>query len=280
MGGLTCIHVSTPLCTGELYLHGAHVSAWQPQGQPHPVVWVSSRALFAPGKPIRGGVPICFPWFGPNASRPKAPMHGFARTQEWTLLHLAREDDGTVVARLLLEANDVSRGFEVDHFSLEYTVRFGAMLDLALGVANTGDRPMRFEEALHTYLAVSDARRITVTGLDGAEYYDKTDGMKRKRQEGEIALVGETDRLYVNTTTEIVLDDPGWERRIAISKTGSQSSVVWNPWVARSAAIPDFGDHEWPGMTCIETVNAADNVVELVAGGRHEMTARISVVRR
>ena len=276
-GGLTCLRVATEVCRAELYLHGAQVCGWQPRNESRPVLWMSGRSQFAPGKAIRGGVPICFPWFGPNAARPDAPAHGFARTQEWRLVDVMREEDGTVMTRLSLGANDVSRALGVDEFSLEYIARFGATLDLALVVSNTGSSRFRFEEALHTYLAVSNAGHVTVSGLAGAEYYDKTDGMRRKRQEGEISIAGETDRLYVDTDTPVVLHDPGWQRRIVISKTGSRSSVVWNPWVARSAAMSDFGNEGWTGMTCIETVNAADNVVDLAPGSRHTMTARIAV---
>jgi glucose-6-phosphate 1-epimerase len=278
-GGLARLNLATPLCTAEMYLHGAHVCRWQPRSHPHPVLWMSGRSLFEPGRPIRGGVPICFPWFGPNPRQPQAPIHGVVRTQAWELEAVTVDPDGSVVAALALAANDISRAFDPAEFSLRCTVRFGATLDLALAVTNAGASAMRFEEALHTYLAVGDVRRVSVSGLDRAEYYDKTDGMKRKRQEGAVAIAAETDRLYVDTAGAITLDDPALGRRIVISKTGSQASVVWNPWIAKSAAMPDFGDEEWTGMTCVETVNAADNAVTLGPGEQHTMTATISVER-
>ncbi len=276
-GGLARLRVSTPLCTAEMYLHGAHVCRWQPHGHVHPVLWMSGRSALEPGRAIRGGIPICFPWFGPNARQPQAPIHGFARTQAWELAGVTAEPDGTIAAVLTLAANDISRAFDPAEFSLLYTVRFGATLNLGLTVTNAGASAMRFEEALHTYLAVGDVRRVGVSGLEGAEYYDKTDGMKRKRQEGAVTIGAETDRLYIDTAAAITLDDPTLGRRIVISKTGSQSSVVWNPWIAKSAAMPDFGDDEWTGMTCVETVNAADNAVTLDPGERHTMTATIGL---
>jgi glucose-6-phosphate 1-epimerase len=276
-GGLTRLSVSTRLCTAEVYLQGAHVCRWQPDGHPHPVLWMSGRSLFEPGRPIRGGVPICFPWFGPNARAPHAPIHGTARTQAWELDAVTAEPGGAIVARLSLASGDTSRAFDPAEFSLLYTVRFGSALDLALTVTNAGASAMRFEEALHTYLAVGDVSRVSVAGLDGADYYDKVDGMRRKRQAGAVTIAAETDRLYVDTTAAVTLDDPALGRRIVVSKTGSRSSVVWNPWIAKSAAMPDFGDDEWTGMTCVETANAADNAVTLDPAGRHTMAATVSV---
>jgi glucose-6-phosphate 1-epimerase len=278
-GGLARLSVATDLCKGEAYLHGAHVCGWQPRDQAHPVLWMSARSMFAAGRPIRGGVPICFPWFGPHPNRTDAPAHGFARIQPWTLDRVSTESDGTVVARFTLVSNEASRAFEADvEFEALYTVRFGAALGLELTVTNTGRAAFGFEEALHTYLAVGDARRVALGGLAGAEYYDKTDGRKRKREGDEpVRFAAETDRLYVGTAATVTLDDPDFGRRLRIAKSGSGSTVVWNPWVAKSAAMPDFGDDEWTGMACVETANAADNAVHLDAGARHAMTAAVSV---
>ena len=126
----------------------------------------------------------------------------------WELAGVTAEPDGTIAAVLTLAANDISRAFDPAEFSLLYTVRFGATLNLGLTVTNAGASAMRFEEALHTYLAVGDVRRVGVSGLEGAEYYDKTDGMKRKRQEGAVTIGAETDRLYIDTAAAITLDDP------------------------------------------------------------------------
>lgn len=277
-GGLPRLTVSTELCTAELYLLGAHLCYWQPRSAPHPVLWMSQASRFEAGAPIRGGVPICFPWFGPKAGDPAAPGHGVARIRPWTLDSVAAEPDGTVAVRLLLVSDADTRAFAPQEFTLTYTLLLGTTLSLALTVANPGPLPLSFEEALHTYLAVSDVRQVRVAGLAGATFVDKTDGAKRRTQDEPVMTIGgETDRLYLNTDTTITLTDPGFNRRINVAKTGSLASVVWNPWVAKSRAMPDFGDDEWPGMICIETVNAADNAVTLSPGERHTMTATLSV---
>jgi glucose-6-phosphate 1-epimerase len=157
-----------------------------------------------------------------------------------------------------------------------YTVRVAARLELSLRVENTGATPFTFEEALHTYLAVSDIRKVAVQGLAGVACLDKVRGMQRFTQGAEpLTFSGETDRVCLDTEAACEVDDPGLERRIRVEKSGSRTTVVWNPWVKKAQAMPDFGDDEWPGMLCIETANAAANAVTLAPGAAHEITARI-----
>jgi glucose-6-phosphate 1-epimerase len=277
-GGLPRLSVDTGICTAELYLHGAHLCRWQPRSQPHPVLWMSEASRFEAGAPIRGGVPICFPWFGPKAGDPSAPVHGVARISAWNMDGATLEADGTVNVRLSLDCGALASPHVPHDLRLAYELRLGRELSMALTVRNPSDAPAAFEEALHSYLAVGDVRRVSVAGLEGAAYLDKVDGAKRKTQaEALIAIAGETDRLYLETGAAITLTDPDLGRRIRVEKTGSRSSVVWNPWVAKSRAMADFGDDEWPGMICIETANAADNAVTVPPHASHTMTATLSV---
>lgn len=269
-GGLTKAVVATPVAAGEIYLHGAHVTSWQPAGH-EPVLWMSRSSLFQPGKPIRGGVPICFPWFGPHASDPSAPAHGFARTALWEVTEARTTAEGGISLALHTR---------IDSFSVRFTVEFGSVLQLTLTTepvpgTSTG---LRFEDALHTYFSVSDVRNISITGLEQARYIDKVDGASEKPATGSaIEFMGETDRVYLNTVAECQLVDPDRKRTIVISKSGSQSTVVWNPWVAKSARMPDFGDHEWPEMVCIETANVGHNAIELAPNSSHSTNAVIRV---
>jgi glucose-6-phosphate 1-epimerase len=265
--GLIHLTLSTRTATVKLYLQGAHLTHYQPAGGA-PVLFTSAHSLYQPGKPIRGGVPIVFPWFGPHPTDPKQPAHGWARTSDWTVDDVHAEALSTATASLSLA---------VEPFSLRYTVRAGASLDMALEVHNAGGVPVPFEEALHTYLAVSDVRQISVEGLDGREYLDKVDGGRRKTQSGPITVTGETDRVYLNTPDTVTVYDPAAGRRIVVSKENSATTVVWNPWVEKARRMSDFGDDEWPGMLCIETANAAENAVILPPGGRHTMRARVEV---
>ncbi len=269
-GGLIRVAIATPQVSGQVYLHGAHVSQWQPQGEA-PVLWMSGSSRFEAGKPIRGGVPICFPWFGAKADDASAPGHGLARTHVWHASGIRQTADGEVVVELETLLLD---------YALTYTVTFGRSLTMTLHVRNGAATARRFEAALHTYLTVGDARQVRLSGLAGATYIDKVDGGHRKVQGAEpIMFTQETDRLYLNTTSACVLEDPVLLRRIRVEKSGSHATVVWNPWIAKSAAMEDFGDDEWPGMCCIETANANDNAVTLAPGEDHSMTAAIHVTR-
>ena len=278
-GGLVCLRVATPLANAELFLHGAHVTRFHPAGE-SPVLFLSAESNFAPGKPIRGGVPVIFPWFGGRAGHPEAPAHGFARTLPWQIETLSSTDWHTVSVVLRLDANETTRALWPHDFVLRHRVNIGRQLEMALEVENTSSAPFQFEEALHTYLAVSDVGAIAVTGLADTAYLDKVDGAQRKQQDpAPIRIVGETDRVYLDTRAACRLDDPGLARRITVSKTGSGTTVLWNPWIAKAKAMADFGDDEWPGMVCIETANAADNAINLAPGATHRMTAIIAVER-
>lgn len=274
-GGLPVLRVRGARATGEVYLHGGHVTAWTPAGH-DPVLWMSQASRFEPGTPIRGGVPVCFPWFGPGRSGNLAPAHGLARVAEWTLVDVI--DDGTDVTLVLRLTDDDVRhqpgsGQWPHAFEALYHVTFGAELKLALTVRNTGEEEISFEEALHTYLAVDDIHGVSVTGLEGATYLDKLAG-ETHTQDGAVTVSGETDRVYRSAGTAVVADG---HRRIVVAKEGSADTVVWNPWTAKAAAMADYGDDEWRGMVCVETANVLDDAVTLPAGQRQVMRARITV---
>lgn len=266
-GGLERIAIEHPLASGEVYLHGAHVTAWRPPGAA-PVLWMSDASHFAADKPIRGGVPICFPWFGAKADDPSAPAHGTARVKDWELVHITDDAAGVTVALRT----------HIGPFAVGYAATFAGTLSLRLDVVNTSAEPARFEAALHTYLHVTDIRQVEVTGLEGIDYLDSLQGRARVPATGEpIRFAGETDRVYLDDGPRVVVHDPGWRRRIVVGKEGSASTVVWNPWVAKAARMPDFGDDEWPRMLCIETANVADRAVTLAPGAAHAMRAEVAV---
>jgi len=259
--------------------HGAHILAWQPASATHPVLFLSPRSPFTPGKAIRGGVPLCFPWFGPKTDDPKAPQHGFARTREWTVETTEVAADGTARLVFSLEADTATRAAWPHTFSARYRVDAGRVLTAALTIDNRGDTPLTFGAALHTYLAVSDVRQIAIRGLEHTDYLDKVGGASVRRREGAAPMrfTGETDRVYLDTTATCVVDDPGWARRIHVSKTGSRSTVIWNPWTEKARAMADLGEDAWPGFVCVETCNAGDDTVTLAPGAAHTLAMEIRV---
>lgn len=270
------LDIATPLVTAGVYLHGAHITMFQPAGTP-PVLFLSRKSHFTSSKAIRGGVPIIFPWFGPKAGQPELPAHGFVRTMEWDIESLTLAPGGAVHVVLRVASNDATRALWPHDFVLRFRIVFGASLEMTLETENTSSEPFTYEDALHTYLTVADALEVTVSGLTGTEYLDKVDGGKRKPQGPHpIRIEQETDRLYLNTTAACVLDDPSLSRRIIVEKSGSDSTVVWNPWQGKGMSLTDLGA-EWPRMICIETVNAAENAITLAPGARHATRALVRI---
>ncbi len=272
-GGLPVLVIATPAAEARIFLHGAQLTHWCPSGA-KPVIFMSEKSAYVEGKAIRGGVPVCFPWFGPREGQ---PAHGFVRNRSWTLSDLSRFENGEVRAVFTTASDAETRAHWAHDYIARLTYIVGPTLTMTLEVENTSPAPFTFSEALHTYLIVGDARQAFVTGLAGVHYRDFPDRSKLLFQHGPIHFTEETDRVYVNTCATCVLEDPVLARRIIVEKTGSETTTVWNPWIAKAATMADFGDYEWPHMVCIETVNSAENSVTLAPAARHAMTAHITV---
>ena len=276
--GLVKATISLDGVVGELYLQGAHVTAWQPRDE-RPVLFTSPKSAFAPDRAIRGGIPIVFPWFGPSRHAPAAPQHGFARIATWHLDGVETAGSKSLTMTLSLTDGDVGWTIWPEPFRAIYTVNFAQTLSLGLTVDNRARHPIVFEEALHTYFAISDISDVAISGLGGTTYIDKTDAARRKPQAADpVTITAETDRVYLDTPERCVIEDRGWRRRIVIEKDGSASTVVWNPWAEKGAAMADLGDPVWRGMVCVEAGNMADNEVQLAQNGAHQMSTTISVV--
>jgi glucose-6-phosphate 1-epimerase len=275
-GGLVRAAISTARGEAHVYLQGAHVTHFQRRGE-GALLFLSARSQFADGRAIRGGVPVVFPWFGPKPDDPAAPQHGFARTAMWQVESAGATSGGEAFVELGLAASAATLAIWPGHFRLRYRVQVGAALELTLAVANEGAAAFTFEEALHTYLAVSDVASVTLGGLEGVAFIDKVDGMARRQQGPEhLQLAGETDRVFLDTEAASAVDDPGAGRRIEVTKAGSRSTVVWNPWADKAAAMPDLGPEAWRRMLCVEAGNVADNRQRLAPGERHELRVTLA----
>ena len=271
--GLPMADISTPLATARVALQGAQVLAWRPDGVA-PVLWLSGAAVFEAGKAVRGGIPVCWPWFG---DRPGQGMHGFVRTRRWELRDTAVDAQGQVRLRLGLQDDAATRILWNHAFDLELQVTVGTTLALQLTTRNTGLEAFTLTEALHTYFSVGDIRQTTVHGLDGTHYLDKVQGYAPAQQSGPVHFTSETDRVYLNTTTDCVMDDAEQKRFITVAKTGSQATVVWNPWADREKAMPDMAAGGYLRMVCVETVNAEPHPVTVAPGGQHSLGTTLSV---
>jgi glucose-6-phosphate 1-epimerase len=273
-GGLDSIEVENPHASARVALQGAHLLAWQPRDE-EPVIWVSPAARFEPGVAIRGGIPICWPWFGPHPSDPTAPQHGFARTADWQVVAVERlRDDRT---RLTFRLPDgPSQAVWPHETELLYMITVGRALELDLVTRNAGRGPITIGEALHTYFRVGDYDQVSVLGLEGCRYLDKLDGQE-KLQDRPIRLDGKTDRVYAGSVRDVVLEDPGLGRAIRITRRNSHSTVVWNPGLDGPAPASDFGAGGSRGMVCVEAANVWTDTVRLEPHAVHLLFTRYSV---
>ena len=257
-----------------MYLQGAHVASFR-TAEHGELLWLSPRAVYAAGKAIRGGVPICFPWFGAHPERKELPAHGFARTRSFELTSSVVQGD-QVVAELALSSDAETLALFPHRFAALLRVTVGRELSLAFEVENTGETTFDYELALHTYLGVSNVREVVVDGLGGATYTDKVLGERGVVQPpGSLRLVGETDRVYASDERITVLDT-ALKRRLVIDKTNSQTSVLWNPWLEKARSMSDMGESSYETMLCVEAANVSPNAIRLGPRERHTTTTIIS----
>ena len=265
------VHATTSIC-----LQGAHLMTWTPKGQ-QPVIWLSPAAKLAPGKSIRGGSPVCWPWFGPHATQASFPGHGFARTVLWEVIGTKALQDGVTWLSFRLLPTDATRAQWPHPCELVLQIVIGKTLDMDLGTLNTGKESITIGDALHTYFEVSDVSEVAIHGLDGIPYIDKVGGSAQKQQAGPVSIYQEVDRIYFNTGHDCVIEDPAWKRRIRIAKLGSHSTVVWNPWIEKANKMGDLGENGYLNMLCVESTNAADDVVTIAPKQEHHLWVRYSV---
>jgi glucose-6-phosphate 1-epimerase len=267
---LEIVHTS---CRARVALSGAHVMEWTPAGE-EPVLYLSPAAVLERGKPIRGGIPVCWPWFGPHPDGVLQAAHGFARTSLWTLK--ACEDMGaSVELRFELRADDETLALWPHAFELILEVRLGAELHLSLISHNPGDLPFSETAALHTYLRVSDTAEIAISGLDGARFTERAAGQNTPgNQRGDVKIIGEVDRIY-QTIEEIIVTDQ--TRKIHVNKSGSASTVVWNPGPEKAARLGDLPALEYAQFICIEAANTPGADVTVAGGATHVLRTRITV---
>jgi D-hexose-6-phosphate mutarotase len=271
-GDLPMLEITTAWSTAEIYLHGAHVTHFKKRDG-SPLLFLSQCSRFAENQPIRGGIPVIFPWFGP---REAMGQHGFARVKPWELKEFAPSPDGSVSLRLRLPDSPEASSFPP--CTVEYIVTVNESLTLQLSVTNNSpDDIFSFENCLHTYFEVGDIKAVSVKGLKGVSYLDKVEGFAQKTEsEDAIRFNSEVDRVYLNTTGAVDIVDQKLKRTIRVEKQGSVSTVVWNPWVAKAQQMPDFGNEEFEHMVCVESGNVAANLIKLPPGETSKLTVKLS----
>lgn len=270
-GDITLIEVTNSKASATISLQGAHVLSWKPNNQTD-VIWLSKDATFSKGKSVRGGVPVCWPWFGAHESNTSYPAHGFARTVIWQVNNTQQLDNGETQISFILETQQLDEKYQEmwpQNTIAQYTMTIGDELKIELTTINKSEQPITIGQALHTYFNVEDITTTTVQGLEGVTYRDKTDDFKKKKQMDSLIVNEEVDRVYLRTSDDVTIQNKN--RKIIIKKQGSESTVVWNPWRAVAEKMGDLGKDGYINMLCVESANALDDVREIKPGGSHTL---------
>ncbi len=270
-GGLIIAHINNPHAQASAALQGAHIMTYHPVSEEQPVIWLSPAAKLVAGKSIRGGVPICWPWFGTHKTEDNVPSHGFARTVPWDVVATEKLADESTRITFELPQSSIPTAQWPYLCRVRLTATIGKTLVLDLSTENTGSEEFDVTEALHTYFVISDVDTMQITGLQGRNYLEKVgEAQFKKELEDAIRITSEVDRIYLDTRGECQIEDSGLKRRIRILKSSSHSTVVWNPWVEKSAKMGDFGsDTGYRGMVCVESGNVDYNLARIPGGQKH-----------
>lgn len=288
LGELDCLRVRTAFSEALIARQGGHLMSFQHHGQPA-LVWLSETAALERGQAIRGGVPVCWPWFGDLARSPlvvqrmyvgsDAPFHGMVRALDWQMQDPVIDGDKVVLTFQLLLPQGLPHWPHPSELRLRLSI--GEHLDMNLQTRNLGLAPLALTQALHTYFAVSDSREVRLGGFDGLTYLDALEQWQERRQEGDIRFTAETDRIYLGVGPTLTIDDPGWQRRIHLHTRQSHSAIVWNPWIDKAHRLANFPDDAWQRMLCIETARVGEaDVLIIPPGGSHDMGVDIRVESR
>ncbi len=273
--GIPSFVLSTPDAEAEISLLGGHMLRFDPKGDA-PLLWMSPATPYSVGKAIRGGIPICFPWFGPHRTNKDLPVHGIARLKMWQPESSALLSDGRVRLVVALLSDETTMAAWPHPFRLELAVTVGKNLELELSATNTGREPFLYDDCLHTYFSVSDVAHTTVEGLDGVGYIDRLNGDVRRVQGGNLAPKGETVNAYMQCPARICFTDSGTGRRIVQEKMGFASTVVWNPWEGSARKNPEIATG-WKDFLCVEAANCLDSPVTVLPGNTHCSAVRYSI---
>ncbi len=276
--GLVYAEINNDSARAEIFLHGAHVTSFIPNGQ-EPVIFLSQLSQYEPGKAIRGGIPISWPWFADHPTDKTKPAHGFARTSLWQVRGTEQISIDETAITLGLTDNENTLELWDHSFDLEIMLRVGGELNAELAMRNSGKESFTISSAFHSYYNVGNIEDVTIHGLEGTAYVDKVDNFTKKIQDGLLTIAGETDRIYLDTRGDCVIEDKCLSRQIRIEKSGSSSTVVWNPWTQKARQMKDLGDHDYTKFVCVETTNAGDDLITLAPGERHKLELRVSVER-
>ncbi|MFZ0468224.1 MAG: D-hexose-6-phosphate mutarotase [Thiogranum sp.] len=265
-GGFPLARIDNGKARALVSVYAGQVLSYQPANQAHDLLFLSDAAYFQAGKAIKGGIPVCWPWFGPDPEDRGRAAHGFVRNRPWTVRATETLADGDARITLGLVDNPETRDIWPEAFDLSLEVTIGVGLRVELHTRNTGDQPFAITQALHSYFNVGAIGQVQVLGLEESDYLDKAADGSRNTQAGAVCFDQEVDRIYLDVQPGLIIDDAAFGRRISITSTGSHTAVVWNPWADISANMGDLRDDDYQRFVCVETANAATDTIEVRPG--------------
>ncbi|WP_277053283.1 D-hexose-6-phosphate mutarotase [Zestomonas thermotolerans] len=280
MDELVCWRIRTSSAELLVAQQGAQLLHYQRDGE-RPLLWLSEQAAFRRGHSVRGGVPVCWPWFGALERNPQAvqalyrgsaaPAHGLVRNLDWELEEVEAKHDAV---DLQFALHRPAQGLpDWPHAAdLRLHIHLDERLHLSLINHNKGSQPLHISQALHSYFAIGDIHHACVRGLAGLRYIETLENWEERTQQGELNFTGETDRIYLQVPEQLCILDGAWQRRIHLHSSGSRSAVVWNPWVDKSQRLSQFAADAWQRMLCIETANVLDDALQLAPGETRSLT--------
>ncbi len=275
--GFVMVDINSQYAKARISTYAGQVLSFQPHTQQNDLIFLSENAVYQKGKAIRGGVPICWPWFGDDTSGNGRPSHGFMRNQQWQVIGSRIDIDGVATLTLGASSNEETTAIWPYEFKLILEIRVGQSLELKLTTQNTGQEEFAITQAFHTYFNISDVDQITVLGLDGKKYLDKLEGFSESLQTGDVTVSEEIDRVYQAVDNDVYLCDKGFDRKITFSVTGCKTTVIWNPWTTVASRMTDLDDDAYRHFVCVETANTAKDSVTIAAGKEHSLSVSYAV---
>ncbi len=278
-GGFPQIEISNGKAKALISVYGGQILSYQPVNEPADLLFLSTKAYFEQGKAIKGGTPICWPWFGPDPEGLGRPSHGFVRNRLWTVMGTETTPEGDTAVSLGVVNSPETEAIWPQAFNLTIIYTVGETLSIELKTQNTGSQAFSISQALHTYFKIGDVNRVQVLGLNGSDYLDKVDGGQQKTQQGVVEFSEECDRIYTAPPAKLIIDDLSLDRRIHIASEGSKTAVVWNPWIENSVSMADLEDTDYQRLLCVETANAAQDIINISPGEAMSLKAQYSIER-
>lgn len=276
-GGFPVMEISNEYAKAAISVYAGHVLSFQPVDLAEDVMFFSSKAYYQDGKAMKGGVPVCWPWFGPDPESKGRSSHGFVRNRPWQVRDVASTQNGETKVVMGLKDTEETRKIWDYSFDLAIAITVGSSLTIELITRNTGNQPFSITQALHTYFKIGNINQVAVLGLEDHAYIDKVDNNQQKTQTDIVTFDGECDRIYLDVPAELTIDDKALKRKIKITATNSNTAIVWNPGAEAAKKMADLGDQDYLNFVCVETANAAKEIVEVAANDEYQIIANYAI---